>query len=75
MQECLQSSYKRGDFNYVSNQGLRHLKELIALVENSNETVRCANFQFAGRSRPIEQHLFVISEYMKQMMAENTFGR
>ena len=74
MQECLQNPYRRSGFNSASSQGLQHLKELMALVNNSGNTVQCADFEFAGQKRPIANHVYAIFEYMKQMMAEYTFN-
>ncbi len=75
MRKCLDNTSLRSNFNSVSSNGLAHLKELMAIVADSNSTVRNADFEFAGRKLPIEQHLFMISEYMKQMMMEYTFNR
>ncbi|MDE6258479.1 MAG: hypothetical protein K2M53_08885 [Muribaculaceae bacterium] len=72
MQRCLQTSYLRAGFNRAYMLGVQHLKELSKLVENSDDSVQCADFEFAGRKRPIAQHIFVISEYMKQMVVEYT---
>lgn len=75
MRRCLDNPGLRYNFNSASSSGLSHLKELTAIVEDSNSTVKSADFEFAGRKMPIEDHLFMISEYMKQMMMEYTFNR
>lgn len=75
MRRCLDNPSLRYNFNSVSSNGLSHLKELMATVADSNSTVKSADFEFAGRKMPIEDHLFMISEYMKQMMMEYTFNR
>lgn len=75
MRKCLDNPSQRYNFNSVSSNGLAHLKELMAMVADSNSTVKSADFEFAGRKMPIEDHLFMISEYMKQMMMEFTFNR
>lgn len=75
MRKCLDNPNRRYNFNSVSSSGLAHLKELITIVEDSNSTVQSANFEFAGKKLPIRDHLYMISEYMKQMMVEYTFSR
>ena len=74
MQRCLQTPSLRSGFNQASMNGFQHLKELSMLVENSDDTVQRADFEFAGQKRSIEYHLLAISEYMKQMMTEYTFN-
>lgn len=54
----------------ASVQSLKHFKELLTLVENSDDSVQRADFEFAGQKKPIAHHLFAISEYMKQMNTE-----
>lgn len=75
MQECLQNTYLRSGFNAASSQGMQHLKELISIVDNAGDTVMRADFDFAGQKKPITHHIYAISEYMKQMMAQYTFNR
>lgn len=75
MRKSLDNPGQRYRFNSVSSSGLVHLKELMAIVADSNSTVKSADFEFAGRKMPIEEHLFNISEYMKQMMMEYTYNR
>ncbi len=75
MRKCLDNPSLRYNFNSVSSNGLSHLKELMYMVADSNSTVKSADFEFAGRKMPIENHLFMISEYMKQLMIEYTFNK
>lgn len=60
-------------FKTAFADGVRNLENLNRLVDSSDETVLCADFEFCGRKLPIQQHMMSIAMFFQSRMNEYTY--